>query len=369
MRLHRVLFTALALVPTTLVAHADRITLVDGTELKDVEIQLESLQTVTYEEDGDETSVASHKVRSVEFDRYPPLVDEALSALRGGDAALAVDLLDAYIEEAGDRGGRRGFKWAPPFAAWTAIELRQQFGDLAGVTSGSAAFLTKFPDSRYVPYVYLTKASAEGVLGQASKVTQTLGAFRALIGEKDLSSRWDFEVDLAEARAAGGSLATQRAALEEIVSKAKAEHPGVASRAQVAIGEAILAEAEKKQGSDKDKAATLRREAQSMFEEIVGDATSDDATLAGAYTGLGECYFYAGADAQDPELLKKAVLALLRLPVSYETQTAYVPKALFLAGRSFDMLQDNGRKSAMLRQLEQQYPNNPWTEQGRKFLR
>lgn len=351
----------LALVPS--LALADRITLADGTEIADVKIEQESLSVVTYDK---QETVPSDNVRSVEFEKFPPLVDQALAALRGGDAGAAADMLDEYVSDRGERGDSR-YPWGPAYAAWTGIELRQQFADLPGVVEKASAFTKTFEDSRYLPMAFLAKTRAELALGKADVVAKTLADFRAVISSRSLSARWSLEADLMEARAAGGSLSKQRAALDAIVDAADGEHPGVANRARVAIGEALLGEAEKSV-SDPAKASGYRSEAQGLFEAIVADPAADDTTLAGAYTGLGECLFYAGADSQDPELLGKAVRALLRVPVVYEAESAYVPRALFLAGRSFDMLQDRDRKRDMRRELERSYPNSPWTEEARRIL-
>jgi len=362
MILARVVLPALLVTSLAGLARPDRITLVDGTELDDVEIEAQTLNVVRY----DGGTVPSDQVRSVTFKKLPDLVDEALAALRGGDAGLAADLLDEYVDDRSGRGDRQ-HPWGPAYAAWTAIELRQQYGDLPGVVEKAGAFPGVFPDSRYVPLAFLAKATAQHQMEDSAAVAATLESFRSVISEKSLSARWSLEADLFEARTAAGSLATKRDALESIASRANEEHLAVAVRARVAIAEAILAEADKN-SSDQAKAASLREEARGILEEVVENPAADAGALAGAYTGLGEALFYAGAADQDEATLNSAVRALLRVPVVYDAQTAYVPKALFLAGRAFDMLQDDERKRDMRRELEVRFPDSPWTVQARRVF-
>ena len=366
MSLQRAFLQSLLFLSLSGLARPDRIILADGKEIADVKVVSESLSVVTYKSDKKEKTIPSDKVRTVEFERLPKLVDEAMAALQGGDAGAAADMLAEYVAKRAEKGDRN-YPWGPAFAAWKGIELRQQFGDLAGVIEQAKSFANLFPESRYLPLAYMARLAAEHQAEDSAALTRTLADFRSLIERRSLSERWSLEADLMEARSTSGSLAKRRAALEAVAAKAKGSYPGVASRAEAAVGEALLAEAEKNV-ADQAKASSLRDEARKLFEEIIVDESADSQTLAAAYTGLGECLFYAGADKQDTELLGKAVRALLRVPVLFESESAYVPRALYLAGRTFDMLQDKKRKNDMRRELERNYPNSPWTEEARRVF-
>src|SRR5690606_28534592 len=106
----------------------------------------------------------------------------------------------------------------------------------------------------------------------------------------------------------------------------------VANRARVAEGETYL------EGSKPDFGA-----AKKVFEKILADPKADDATMAGAYTGMGDCLFHeaaakgSGSDASKKDL-DAALMAYMRVAVNYRDQTRYAPKAMFYAGRSLDLL-------------------------------
>ncbi|MFT5288471.1 MAG: hypothetical protein ACI8QS_000400 [Planctomycetota bacterium] len=369
MSLKRALFTSVLLSTLVCLPQADKIILNNGEVIEEVTIKSEGLKEVVYDAGRDKgMTVDSDSVRKIEYEKLPSLVDEAQSAMRGGDPGLAVDTLLAYIEKYAEKPDSR-YGWGPAYASWSVIVLRRQFGDLGGVIEGSKNFVRSFPESRYLPMVFMSQASALHQAGEKDELEKTLAAFRNAISTQGLSERWSLEADLMEARAKGGSLGSQRSALEAIGQKAGTRFPSVAGRASVAVGEALLADADKNV-SDQDRAAKSRAEAEELFEGIVKDATLDDSTLAGAYAGLGECLFYRGAaDSQNVDTLKLAVRALLRVPLLYETESAYVPKALFLAGRSFDMMGDRDRKRQMRRELERDYPSSPWTAEAAKLLR
>ena len=142
---------------------------------------------------------------------------------------------------------------------------------------------------------------------------------------------------------------------------AGSEYPVVRNRARVAEGESYIESNPK----DFDKA-------RAVFEEIADDPTADDATLAGAYTGLGDCLFQQAAkkvnaeeDAGDE--LRGALLNYLRVVVVYENQTRYVSKAMFFAGTVFKLMDDEASRAAaykMYQALKTRYPASEWAQKA-----
>ena len=349
------------------IAHADKIFQTDGKVLEDVKIQSETILDVTYKEGNNTKTIASDKVLRVEFLRMPKELEEAEAALVGDDMLTALDLYDEYSDgQIRNRGSEKRFKWAPPYAAWRCVELRIEAADLDGIVVRTELLIQNYPDSRYVSFAFLAKASAELQSGKGAKATSTLETFSRMISANALSKRWELECRLAQIRADPGlSGEDKREKLADIIGEAGRTYPIVKSRASVAEGETYLVEADATR--DQKKAKELRGKAKEAFEEIIADPRADEEALAGAYTGLGECVYYLGLEANDAALLKQASMYYLRVAVLYESQSLYVPKALFYAMRCFDLMEDRTRKMDMKRTLKTLYPSSVWTARADKL--
>jgi len=350
----------LALAALALPARADVIRQTDGKTLTDVSVSEETLTLVTYKQGNSTKTIPSEEVQGVEYERYPRKVDEAEAAYASGDLAGAVDLfLDYARAEAEDPKERR--KWAPPYAAWRAVDIRQELADTQGVVAAADLLIQGYPESRYVPAAYLAKAAAQQQMQAVEKALDTLTSFEQLIDTKGLSKRWRLECKLGKLQADPNQVGdAKRAQISSILADAK-DFPSVVSRAKVVEGETYLEDAEKDQG----KAGEYRRKAQEIFDHIVEDPSADAATLAGAHLGLGDCHFY-GANG-DADVVRKALMHYLRVIVLYESQTRYVPKALFFAMRCFDLLDDPQRRHDMLTTLRSRYPASYWASEAEKF--
>lgn len=347
-------------------AHADEIHLIDGRVLEDVEIENETLTEVAYKEGGNRGAIPSGEVLRVEYRRMPTEVDEALGFAEERDLVGALDTLDAYVDRQIEKPSERRFKWAPAFAAWKTVELREEMGDMVGVQEAAQRLITSFDDSRYVPAAYLAKANAELDTSRAKQARTTLEEMAELVASKGLSERWSLECRLAQIRADDSKSAEdKRADLGRLAREAADAHPMVEARARVAEGETYLIEADAARGQAQAK--SLREKARAVFEPVIESPAADDETLAGAYSGLGDCLFYLGADADDAALLKQAVMHYLRVVTSYKKEGRYVPRSLFYAMRCFDLMQDRRRMNDMKRELASLYPGSSWAEQAEKF--
>jgi TolA-binding protein len=365
----RIATTLAATLIAAQLGQADTIYLLDGKAISDVRIHEESLKEITYREEGKSTnqSVSSDAVMAVEFSRMPKAVDEAETAARDNDVAGAADVLAQYLKDQVEGTERETkFKWAPAYASWRLVELYLSGGNLAGVLTETDRLLKTFPDSRYVPHAYLARAEAQRLSDKGQAAVATLAEFRTLIDAKGLARRWGLEVDLAtvlsDANLKGQA---KRDRLIEIQSAAGNEFPTVRNRAQVAEGESYL------EGQTKDFAA-----ARNAFQRIAENPRADRATLAGAYTGLGDCLFQEAVDQAkakaDPAMnLEAALESYLRVIVVYKEQARYVPKAMFYAGRVFEFRGDEegkGHARQMYRRVVQRYGESTWAAEAKKQL-
>lgn len=350
-----------ALVAPGTPALADVIHKTDGTTVKDVEIVSESLQEVVYKSGRSERKLPSEEVLRVVYTKLPRPVQEAEAALDDDDVQTALDKLDGFVEEQIDKPSKRD-GWAAPYAAWRSVSLRSALADQEGVIVSASTLIKNYADSRYVPMAFLAKAGAELSAGTSSDAEKTLQSFDGLIQSRGLSKRWDLECRIYKARAntskKGDAL---RKTLVGIEAEAGDKFPIVRGRAKVARGESFLDEAEQASGAKKGE---LVFQAQDLFEEIIA-SPADDETLAAAYTGLGDCFLFAGAPTKDAQLLKQAYMAYLRVAINYPDQSQYVPKALYQASRCFDFLGEKRRSFEMRRELVKLYPNSSYAEKVR----
>lgn len=362
------LFLALAAAAGT--ASADTIHLVDGKTIDKVEIVSELVGGVSYKVDGkgSEKLVDADEVLMIEYSRLPQQVDAAETLVTDGALAEAADELMAFARGVIDGTNRKvRQKWAPAYAIHRALELRMSMGDLEGLQEAVGLLVSSQPDSRHVPAALVTEASALRMSDKASEARKTLEKLRAMIGEKGLSQRWTLELELAEILADGDlSGQAKRDRLIEVAGQAGRKYPTVRSRANLAEGQTFL------EGNTQDYAS-----ARGIFEKIVADPKADAETLAGAFTGLGDCIYFpaakkkeSGADVQ--EEMVQALMAYMRVVVNYKEQSGYVPKAMFLAGRVFDFLEtDEGKSNArrLYAGVINTYPDTSWADEARKVRR
>lgn len=347
-------------------AAEDVITLTDGSTIEG-KVTEEALRTVSIKVDSKTTKVETERILKVEYERKPQAVDEADTFAAEGAVLDAIETLKAYVEGLGDKGDRR-FGWAPAYALARVVELNASIGDAQGVVEAANALIKQAPESRHVPMAYLAKAEAQTALGQQDKAQRTLNDLLGFVDDQGLSERWRLEVrlgTLVNDTSLGGSGLRDR--LDELAAEAGSDYPTVRNKARVAIGESFLT-------GDSPQFD----EAREVFEEILADPKADDATLAGAHTGLGDCIFQAAASKVQREQdataeLKAALKHYMRVVVVYPDENRYRPKALFFAGRSYQLLGESDPNSSdrartLLTTIQREYPGSGWASEAERYL-
>jgi hypothetical protein len=342
---------------------ADTIHLLDGKTIEGVQVVSEGIREVSYKEGRTDRTVAADTVASVDYEKKPQALDEAEEYLLQEDPESAVLTLDAYVEAALRRQVPGSQRWAPPFAAWRTVQLRELVVDLKGVRSSAALIIENYPETRFVPLAYLAKARAELLMGQASQARASLGELSGLISSQSLGQRWELECRLGEAESDESlSPASRRNEVERIIGEAGGL-PWVQARAQVLLGEAFLAQAVLEASASKD----LRGQAREAFQRAVASESAGRGTVARAHVGLGESLFLLGADTSDKAILEDAVLNCLRVITLYRDQGSEMARALFFAMRCFDLMSDGQRKSEMKRELLRLFPGTSWAADAKKY--
>lgn len=353
------LIAGLAAAPA-LPAAADTIHRTTGEPIEDCTVVEETLTSVIYTVEGrrgDERAVPSDTVLDVEYTKRPELVDEAETLFFDGDLQGAIDAFGDYLKETAEKVPRRE-KWAPAYAARRTIEIYMTMGDMAGALKAADALIQRFPDSRFLPDAYLAKSEAQFWAQDLPAARQTLTAFQKVVEAKGLGDRWRLECRL-------GLLATddkltgdqRRAKLQEIVGDAGGEHPTVRNRALVAIGESHLQDGQ-------------YEPARAAFTKVVEDPRSDPGTLAGAYSGLGDCLYETGIAKNDKELVRQALMNYMRVVVNHKDQSRLAARAMFYAGRCFDNLgsdEDKDRAQKLYRAVMRDFPGSTWAEEAKNF--
>lgn len=351
---------------------ADTIQRIDGERIEGCTIVEEGLREVVYKKTpgGADARLSTEEVVSVEYSRMPKPLEEAATAIDDGKFGEAAESYAAYLAELPPEGDKR-FKWAPAYAAFRLIEVRSTLGELAAASSAADQLIKSHPDSRYLPKAYLLRAQLLRLQEKPKQALEGLAAFEALIREKQLAPALELECRLAKALVDPALKGVAKRDQIQLVIEALGAQPSPAlARARAALGEAFLEEALAQSGA---QGAKLFEQAEATFKTVAASEFADDASLAAAYTGLGECDYQRGLGKErKPELVRSALRHFLRVVELYGDQSMYVPRALFMAGRCFDGLEDptsRARAQMLYERLAADYPGSSWTTQAKQFTR
>ena len=347
---------------------ADRIYLVSGDSIEDCTIVSETMTEVIYKNSKrKQKSVPAADVLSIEYVKVPNLVQQADTALAEDDVSLAYELYDEYLSGHLEGRPEKRQLWAPAYVANQIMTLKEIVGDRKGIVKAGKLLIEKFPDSRYVPGAYMTMATAMAELQDEAGAKSMLDQLEQVILSKDLSKRWALECRLSKVLVDSSLTGEKRRSeLSAIESDAGGEYPTVRNRATVALGESYLEDAGPK---GKGGAAALEK-ARSLFEDVIADPSAEAETLAGAYTGMGDCLFQVAAESRDAEQINESLMTFLRVVVLYRDEVRYAPKAMFYAGRCFNLLgseEDNKRANKLYSRVIRNYDGSIWADQARDF--
>lgn len=359
------LTAALSFLHVAAAATPDRIYQSDGSILEDVKIVNEGLSSVTYKaaDSKSESTVDSELVLYVEFSSKPEEVTLADfdAAEEGFSSALAG--MENYLANQGSKKDKK-FPWAPSYARYRIVELSAFMNDLDTMTAAVDNLVTTDGESRYVPLAMITKIDRLIVNGDMAGAGEALTAFKAMITDKGLSQRWKYEQELLSLRADPSKKGEDLEKSLMQLSKASAVFPTVTNAADVAAAESMLARSE-------------FVSAEELFREVT-DSNAADATLAAAWTGLGDCLYRRGeaklgADDEGAKaLFGEAQLAFLKTVVNYRFQYTYVAKSAFYAARCFQLIDGEGAKeksNKLFFFVMRDFKGSKWADSARDFQR
>ena len=354
-------------------ADADTIYLTNGKTISGVDIQSELLDLVTYKEGRQRSDVPSDEVLAIEYARKPKLLDRAETALAAENYEAAARDLEEYITGVLSKPPRR-HPWAPAYAMFRLVELYEALQEVDLMVKAADNLIANAGDSRYAPLAYLKKADGLFESGKASKAKATLNDFGVLVSQQGLGARWELERDLRGLLYDEGIRGQARVdKLKMLSTRAGVRHPVVRNRAEVALGETLFALARAAK-TDKQRAQYYTA-AEKVFADVAADPKADTRTLAAAFVGLGDCLYQRGAgmapeDEKRAEILRQALFAYMRVVVVYKQELRYVPKAMFYAGRTFDIMGDEqGKERAQIvySRVIRTFRRTKWADEARGF--
>ncbi|MEM6672148.1 MAG: hypothetical protein AAF726_04855 [Planctomycetota bacterium] len=358
---------ALALLASTPAAAFDRIYLVDGSIVEKAEIESEDLLKVVYEVEGERGKKESptERVLRVEYTKQPDEIAAAAVDAEAGALLGAIAGYQNYLGSLGD-GGDRKFGWAPAYARYRLVELHQRQNAIEDMVAAVDDLVANNPDSRYVPLALIQKFETQLLNEDRAGASATATALADLVRSKSLPQRWQYEQRLREILSGDKLSGTAYESALQSISSDAAIFPTVVNRADVATAESLLSRSE-------------FSAAEEMFRSVTESPNADDATLAAAWTGLGDCLYRraeakaAGGDAEGAaELFNEAKLAFMRVVVLYRYQLAYVPKSAFYAGRCIqeiggDLSRDQSNK--LFSFVTRNFRSSRWAGSAREFRR
>lgn len=337
----------------------DRIFLRNGQVLTVDRIQTETYSEVTYRKGGSDGRKPANEVLSLEHStagRALGQYADALELMKDGEFRRAMDRFEAALRDK-ELTSEARYAWATQHGLWNVLQCAASLGDLDAIVATADRLFAAVPDSFFYPHALLKKAEALQDKNDAKGAEAAFKQLQSDVAAKGLHEEWARKAELGLVLLDRSlAPADKQRKLEGIAEKNKSspEFADVASRARVEVGNAMV-----EAGQYKD--------AQSRFRTIIDGGTTDGTILAGAYSGLADCAFNLGVQAQsDPKaanpLFEDAALNFLRVAATYPEAYRLAPRAMCFAGLAMNNMGKRPDALQMARKLKQNYPNSIWKE-------
>lgn len=334
--------------------------LTNGKILKVRAVKSESYQEVVYTtSSGGESRKDASEVLEVRHDVSAKMLDDyaaAIEAMDTGEFAKASAILDSVLSD--DRLMERArYAWVKQHALFRKARCQFAMADAAGVSGTVDALLTEVPETFFYAQSLMLKAQILAISGKDNDAKAVFNQLNSDVGSKDLPERWAREAELGLALLdKGGDAKTRERKLAGLAEKNADRFPTVASRANVEIGNVMV------ETADYDKA-------QLFFERIVKGGQADSTTLASAYSGLGDCFYFRAVAMEDApkeerrEQFQRAALHHLRVITMYKDAIQLVPRSHYFAAqalRQMNSTETASQGNQLASRLRRLYPQSSW---------
>lgn len=340
----------LALLPQT----QNEIVLTDGKVLPVDKIVSETFTSVTFKRGSSEGRKASEDVLEVHHELGNSRLDDyayAIEAMNSHNYAAAVGAFrDVLADES--LHSRKTYHWVKQHALWREIRCLNSLADFGGVSERVDVLLSEVPDSFFYAPALLMKAQAKSDSGDPKAAIAVYKKLEADVDAKGLPERWRREVELGLLLLdTSKSGAAKQMALQGLAEKNLSDYPTVASRAQVEVGNAMVATGDYKN-------------ARAFFQKILDDGNGGEAILASALSGLGDCAYLTALAIDSPKeqapYLEEAILNFLTVASVYREEVRLVPRAMYYAGDALKRIGDLGSARNVASRIRQLYPDSSW---------
>ena len=323
-------------------------------------VKSESYQEVVYTtSSGGESRKDASEVLEVRHDLSAKMLDDyaaATEAMDTGEFGKAASILDSVLVD--DRlMERTRYAWVKQHALFRKARCQFAMADAAGVSSTVDALLTEVPETFFYAQALMLKAQILAISGNDNDAKGVFNQLNSDVSSKGLPERWSREAELGLALLdkSGDAKARERK-LAGLAEKNADKFPTVASRANVEIGNVMV------ETGDYDKA-------QLFFERIVKGGQAEGATMASAYSGLGDCFYFRAVAMEDAskedrrEQFERAALHHLRVITMYKDAIQLVPRSHYFAAQALrqmntaDTAKQGNQLASRLRRL---YPQSAW---------
>jgi tetratricopeptide (TPR) repeat protein len=296
-------------------------------------------------------SIPMSEVGAVYYEDKDPNYDRGIQQVNAGRLEDALASFERAIDSS--------VAWVPQYAMWEIVQVFKAAGETDRALQAIEDLLEKFSRTKFL--VPAHKEAGLIYLQQKGDARRAETEFRKITSIPGVSETESKEVDywlifIQETRAGDnrGGINAAKSKYEQLLREVdgKSGLKKVEILARLGIGRCLL----------KTGAAD---EALSYFENIARSANADDRqTLAGAYIGIGDCYF-----AQDKWV--DARRAYLRVAILWDDQGEFHAKALCLAGNCFLLARDQDYKRRAyqeLRRCMEWYPGTYWAGEAEKLI-
>ena len=334
----------------------DEIILVNGKVMVVEKVSLESYTEVTYKTTGGGTGrKPADQVAEIIHDYSSPLLDDfvlGLEAMDKPDFGMAVSAFEAVLAD--DKLLRRStYAWVKQHALWRIIRCKMSLADYSGASASVDRLLAEVPDTFFFAPAMIVKAEALKLKGDDRGAENAYADLAAAVTAKGLSERWSREAELGKLLldpALKGLQKRQR--LSTLVEKNLNQYPTVANRANVEIGNTMIAE--------NDFGGAER-----FFQNIIDDGQADVATIAAAYAGLGTCKHYQGLSLEgsaQKNMMQGAALAHLRVITLYKEQRQLMPASLYYAADALNRMGDREKAIQLAGKMRRDFLSSPYAK-------
>jgi len=311
--------------------YKDTILTTGGQRIRGVEVTAMTKTAVTYKKGGNEETIESKMVSSIEWDQVPTRFTEALAQEAEGKFEDAAN----YFQEAVSKTARTPLKLEMRFRAARAA-LAGAGAGLDGEKAKSAAdalesYIEDAPDGFYARHAQLLIARSLRLQGRASEADAALQAMESTAGSENWGIVWEARIRFERARCllALGKASDARSAYRRVVTAVDAvlgrngtdlELLALKTQSLVGEGETYIAE------NNQDQALTFFRKYTSA--PAPGAST---VLQAAALAGEAEALFLKASG--DSTGLREAQVAMARANLLDTSNGDTTAKALYYSGK------------------------------------